>query len=531
MRGQYEGVRAAAAHLPEDHPDRPPALLLVAQVSRLERNFPEALQTLEQLQGSLPAAEVLMEKAQVLEAMGDKTAAALYGEIIRSQPDSHTSRVAEARRARSAGNWSGAYKAYARALEAAPQDIQLLNELEYVRQQMRPQMASRGFPHYHGERRPEESARPWQFSRPDREFWGRMPGGGGVPILQPETLFFDDSNGLYGAIFRASSSFRLTRALPVQLAVEYREYRQKARSLEQGPVDLGLDEVYSQTAHDKSRLRRFEVSLGAGPLALADRLRLSGEVIWRRYWKRVDRTIVQQGQKFFPLPDPAFFDVTFSEKFTQKEHRDRLLGSLQVDFPLSLKTDGSLKYSRRDLFDQDPHIFPRLYQSVLNLGDAKTTTYHQLELSFNHQFRPGLEWWGNVGGAVFSDDNRRLTLYQGLNWRAVNQPRMRLSFTPHYYLASYRHQKTAYFSPHVYHSLGLGVDFDRQIFRLPTLILQATVQAVGQHGDWGPAFHGLAAFEWEPFHNFFFIPHVFYFREWVDDYRILTAGFSLRYTF
>jgi tetratricopeptide (TPR) repeat protein len=531
VRGQYEGVRAAAAHLPDHHPDRPQALLLVAQVCRLERNFPEALKTLEQLQGSLPPAEVLMEKAQVLEAMGDKTAAGIYDEIIRSTPGSHTASVAEARRARSAGNWSGAYKAYARTLEAAPQDIQLLNELEYVRQQMRPQTAARGFTQPHGERRPEESARPWQFSRPDREFLGRMPGGGGVPILQPETLFFDDSNGLYGAIFRASGSFRLTRALPVQVAVEYREYHQKASSQEQGPVDLGLDRVYSQTAHDKSRLRRFEVSLGAGPLALADRLRLSGEVIWRRYWKRVDRTIVQQGQQFFPFPDPAFLDVTLSEKFTRKEHRDRLLGSLQVDFPISLKTDGSLKYSRRDLFDQDAHIFPRLYQSVLNLGDAKTTTYHQLELSFNHQFRPGLEWRGNVGGALYSDDNRRLTLYQGLHWRAVNQPRMRLGLTPHYYLASYRHQKNAYFSPHAYHSVGLGVDFDRQIFRLPTLILQGAVQAVGQHGDWGPALHGLAAFEWEPFHNLYFIPHVFYFREWVDDYRILTVGFSLRYTF
>jgi tetratricopeptide (TPR) repeat protein len=272
VRGQYEGVKATAAHLPENHPDRGPALLLVAQVCRLERNFPEALKTLEQLGGHLPPETLLMERAQILEAMGDKTAAGLYTEVMQRQPNSQTARVAEARRARSTGNWAGAYKAYARALEQAPQDIQLLNELEYVRQQMRPQVASRGFASSQGERRPEESARPWQFSRPDREFLGQVPGVRGVPILQPETLYFDDHNGLYGTILRASGNFRLTKAIPMQLAVEYREYNQNARSLEQGPVDLGRDKVYSQAAHDESRLRRFEVSLGAGPLALADRL-------------------------------------------------------------------------------------------------------------------------------------------------------------------------------------------------------------------------------------------------------------------
>jgi tetratricopeptide (TPR) repeat protein len=531
VRGQYEGVKAAVALVPESHPQRDQAVLLLAQVCRLERNFPEALKTLEQLKARVPAETWLMENAQVLEAMGDKTAAGVYTEVIRHQPDSQAARIAEARRARSAGNWAGAYKAYARALEQAPQDIQLLNELEYVRQQMRPQVASRGFANPQGERRPEEAARPWQFSRPDREFLGRMPGGGSVPLLQPETMYFDDHNGLYGFIVRASGSFRLTRAIPMQMAVEYREYNQNARSLEQGPVDLGLLQVYNQTANDESRLRRLEVSLGAGPVALADRLRLSGEIIWRRYWKRVDRTITQKGQQFIPFPGPGFIDVSVSEKSTRKEHRDRLFGALQLDFPITLKTDGSIKYSRRDIFDQEAALFPRLYQSVLNLGDAKLVTYHQVELSFNHQFRPGLEWRGNAGGAFFSDDNRRLTLYQGLYWRAVNQPRMQVGITPHYYLAAYRKEQPAYFSPHAYHALGLGFDFSRQIFRLPTLILQGTAQAVSQHGDWGPALHGLAALEWELVHNFFVDPHVFYFREWVDDYRILTFGLSMRYTF
>jgi len=48
----------------------------------------------------------------------------------------------------------------------------------------------------------------------------------------------------------------------------------------------------------------------------------------------------------------------------------------------------------------------------------------------------------------------------------------------------------------------VGVDFDRQIFRLPTLILQGTMQAVSQHGDWGPSLQGLAALEWEFVQNF-----------------------------
>ena len=75
------------------------------------------------------------------------------------------------------------------------------------------------------------------------------------------------------------------------------------------------------------------------------------------------------------------------------------------------------------------------------------------------------------------------------------------------------------------------MDFDRQIFRLPTLILQGTIQGVTQHGDWGPAFQGLAALEWEFVTNFYTDAHFFYFREWVDNYRLMTAGVSFRYKF
>jgi hypothetical protein len=108
---------------------------------------------------------------------------------------------------------------------------------------------------------------------------------------------------------------------------------------------------------------------------------------------------------------------------------------------------------------------------------------------------------------------------------------MGLELTPHYYLAAYRNQEEAYFSPHAYHAIGLGVDFHRQIFRLPTLILQGTLQGINQHGQWGPAFQGLVALEWEFIHNFYMDLHGFYFREWVDQYHLLTGGASFRWRF
>ena len=218
-------------------------------------------------------------------------------------------------------------------------------------------------------------------------------------------------------------------------------------------------------------------------------------------------------------------------QFTTKDSQNRLLGTLELGFSPWPKTDATLRYSRRDIFDQEAYLFPRLYQSVLNLTAARITTYQQVDLSYNHQFRPGLDWRGNLGGAFYSDQNRRLTLYQGLKWQAVGQPRMHLEFTPHYFLASYSQRHDAYFSPEAYQAIGLGVDFDRQIFRLPTLILQGTVQAVGQHGNWGPSLQGLAALEWEFVQNFYMDVHVFYFREWVDNYRLMTAGASLRWRF
>lgn len=566
MRGQFEGVKAMVAQIPEGHPEQDAALLLLAQAYRREGNYPEALKTLAQMQGKMPRTEWLMEKGRTLEAMGDRGAIALYEEIIKSQPDAQLARVARARQARARGHWAAAHQAYAQALETTPQDVELLNELEQVRQQMRPQLASRGFPSSRGERRPEEAIRPWQFSRFGRD---REPLGLGlsnllpsvlvdvIPILQPESLGFTDSNKLYGGIFRLSGGFWITKVLPAQLGVEYREYNQNKRSTWfTTNVSQNLVENTTDTA---SRLRRGEVSLGLGPLELGDRLKISGEIIGRRYWKRVDFSSVTKGVRtvytpavftpgfteFIPFPIPHFithpdqttpaqtsyFDFVQFQGTTQKEDRSRIMGSLGLSFPVGQKTEATLKYSRRDVFDQEAHLYPRLYQGVLDLEKVRLTSLHQAELSYNHQFRPGLDWRGNLGGAFFSDQNRRLTLYQGLAWQALREPRMHLELTPHYYLASYRQGHEAYFSPHVYHAFGLGLDFDRQIFRLPTLILQGTVQAVGQHGQWGPALQGLAALEWEFVQNFHTDLHVFFFREFVDQYRLLTAGVSFRWHF
>ncbi|MBM4300627.1 MAG: tetratricopeptide repeat protein [Deltaproteobacteria bacterium] len=549
MRRQYEGVKAVVAKIPADSPDYSQGLLLLAQAYRGEQNYPETLRTLAQLEGKIPPADFLREKARTLEAMGDKNAVTLYQEIINLQPDSQAAQVARARQARSRGNWGAAYKEFAQALKEAPQDLELLNELEDVRQQMRPEMASRGFPGSRGERRPEEAQRPLQFSRLGREPRGLglsnyLPAflSGVLPIIQPESLYLTDSNKLSGVIFRIGGGFWITKVLPAQLGLEYREYNQNTKNVKMGTFDLGLDKVYEQQAAAASRLRRAEVNLGLGPLAVDDRLKLSGEIILRRYWRRDDFSIGQRGEYtipgywtggFFPvfIIPRTVTDVARGTQFTAKDSQNRLLGTLELGFSPTPKTDATLRYSRRDIFDQEAYLFPRLYQSVLNLTEARITTYQQVDLSYNHQFRPGLDWRGNLGGAFYSDQNRRLTLYQGLKWQAVSQPRMRLEFTPHYFLASYSQRHDAYFSPAAYQAIGLGVDFDRQIFRLPTLILQGTVQAVSQHGNWGPSLQGLAALEWEFVQNFYMDVHAFYFREWVDNYRLFTAGASLRWRF
>ncbi|MFZ5453149.1 MAG: tetratricopeptide repeat protein [Thermodesulfobacteriota bacterium] len=542
-RGQYEGVKAAVQKIPAGHAAYPQALLLAAQACRLQRSYQEAQKTLDLLAGRVPPEKLLMERAQVLEGLGDKQAAAVYEEIIRKQPNSQAARVARARRDRSRRDWARAYRSYAQALKHAPQDIELLNELEYIRQQMRPQVASRSFPYARGERRPEEGSRPWQFSRYDREYLGcslasrmQLPTEGAILVL-PEAIYFTDSNKLYGGILRFAAGYWITKVLPVQLAVEYREYNQNIYSQidwqENKPQQT--IEQHQKITVSANRLRRAEVSLSLGPLTVGERLRLSGEIIGRGYWKRIDQR-VQHIWYGYPHINPDFPQYQSQDPpldSTYKEQHNRLFGSLSLGMRLGPRTDASLTYSRRDIFDQDPHLYPRLYQGegVLNLEQARITGVHQVDLASSHQFRPGLDWRGSLGGAFFSDHNRRLTVYQGLFWRALKQPRMQLEFNPHVYLAAYRQRRQAYFSPGSYLAMGLGLNFHRQFFRLPTIILQGTAQAVGQHGEWGPALHGLAALEWEPIHNFFFNPYVFYFREWVDDYRLLSVGLSCRYAF
>jgi len=534
IRAQYEGVKAAADKVPPDHANYPKVQLLKVQACRLQKCYPEAMQTLEPLAGLVPREDFLMEKARILEAMGERQAIPCYTEIIDGFPQSQQARVAEARRARAAGNLGGAYKAFVVALQSAPQDVELINEMEDIRQRERPELTSRAFAYARGESQADESMRPWQFSRPDREVFGGLPTPAAIPVIQPETLWFRDSNQLYGWLLRATAGFWITKVVPVHVAVEYRGYHQIKESQEQGPIigGLGLDRVNGQTTTNRADLRLADFVLGAGPVNLANRIKLSGELIFRQYWKRVDREIVQKGATWFPFPPPPHLINEFRViKGTQQNDQERLLGNLQLDFPLGLNTDGTVRFSRLDLFSMDPNLLPRLYQSVTNLGDVPLITLNQLDFNFNHQFRPNLAWQGSVSGANFSDDNSRLTLYQGLTWYPYKEPRMQLGLTPHYYLTKYSQQKNSYFSPKDYNALGVTLDFYRQLYRLPTIIIQASLEGINQHGVWGPGFHGLLALEMEPVKNFFIHPHMFYFREWVDNYNIFVLGMSLRYIF
>jgi tetratricopeptide (TPR) repeat protein len=534
MRGQYEGVKAAADKVPPDYANYSQIQLLRVQACRLQKCYPEALHSLESLACLLPREGYLMEKARVLEAMGDRESIRCYSELIDSFPGTQQALVAEARQARAAGNLAGASKAFVLALKSAPQDVELLNELADVRQRQRPELASRAFAYARGEDQAEENMRPWQFNRPDREIFGGLPSPSAIPVVQPETLWFQDSNQLYGWLLRATASFWAAKVVPIKVAVEYRGYHQIRESQEQGTIigGLGVDQVYGQQTTNRARLRLADLVLGAGPVNLANRIKLSGELIFRRYWKRVDREIVQKGASWYPFPPPPhLINEARVIKGTQQDNQDRLLGKLQLDFPVGLKTDASLRFSRLDIFSLDPNLLPRLYQSVNNLGDVPLIVLNQLDFNFNHQFRPNLTWQGAISGALFSDENKRLTLYQGLTWQPIKEPRMQLGLTPHYYLTKYNFQRASYFSPKNYNALGITLDFYRQIYRLPTIILQASVEGIGQHGDWGPGFHGLFALEMEPVKNFFIHPHLFYFKEWVDNYHILVLGMSLRYIF
>ena len=134
-------------------------------------------------------------------------------------------------------------------------------------------------------------------------------------------------------------------------------------------------------ANAASRLRRAEVNLGLGPLAVDDRLKLSGEIILRRYWRRDDFRSTSRDKSAdipgywvnFPVPDFLFAEITanLTQPLILPEPTPRTASWAPWNwvFPWP-KTDATLRYSRRDIFDQDAYLFPRLYQSVLNLTQA-----------------------------------------------------------------------------------------------------------------------------------------------------------------
>ena len=249
-----------------------------------------------------------MEKARVLEAMGEREAIPCYTEIIDGFPQSQEAKVAEARRARAAGNLAGAYKAFVLALASAPQDVELINEMEDVRQRQRPELTSRAFAYSRGESQADEShaalavlpARPgslWRACPPRRpsRLSSLKPCGSGTA-----TSFTGGSCGPP----RVSG---LTKVVPVHVAVEYRGYHQIAQNLNQGPYTgaRAVNRLDAQTTTNRADLRMADFVLGAGPVNLANRIKLSGELIFRKYWKRVDRGDRPERRRLVPLPAAA----------------------------------------------------------------------------------------------------------------------------------------------------------------------------------------------------------------------------------
>ena len=562
---QYEGAVAVLGRVPLDHPVWPQAQLLLVQAYRGQQDYAAALLALQDLQSRGEAGPpVLMARAQVLEALDDRAGAqSAYEAVMAQAPDAVTFQAAKARLARFRGDWAGAYRHFKAALQEDPQNIELLNELEQVREQLRPTLAARNLPGtWRGERRPEEALRPWQFSRYDREPGVISSSQGSsrslLPMalpyaLIPETTLFQDHNHIKALEARLTGGFWLSRVLPVQLALGFRVYQQHTTGPGPGNLNLGLSPVFSQTSNNRTTWERAEASLTLGPLVLGDKFKLTGELSGRRYRKKEQQQVTQFGQEFIPFP-PVFLNTFTGASLGDQETRNRLLGSFSLGMSPGPQTDLTLRYSRRDIFDQDPAIYPRLYQQVIRLDTLPLITLNQVDLAASHQFFPGLSYQGNVAQAFFSDRNQRFSLYQGLRWQALNHPRMHLDLTPSYYLACYRQQHDSYFSPHVYQALGVSLDFDFQLFqmplfewpastgswnwlnflkffRLPTLVLQTTGQIVDNDGRWGPALATLVGLETEPVQNLYVGLHYFYFREWATNYWLNSLTLGLRWRF
>jgi tetratricopeptide (TPR) repeat protein len=576
QRHQYEGAMAVLSDVPQDHPAWPEAQMLVIQAQRGRQDYRGALTAIRDLQGRGRCdAQVLMAQAQVLEALEDRAGAqAAYAAVIAQAPDAVTAQAARARLAPFRVDWAGAYRHLSAALRESPQDIELLNELEQVREQMRPTLAGRNLPAaWRGERRPEEALRPWQFGRFDREpgvlgnsrgYAGSLLPVGLPYVLTPETTLFQDKNHLKALETRLAGSFWLGRVLPVHLALGYRIYQQDTTGPGPGNLNLGLNPVFSQTSRNHTTWQRAEGTLSLGPLVLGDKIKLSGDLSGRRYWKNLEQQVTQFGQGFIPFP-PVFLNTYASATILDQEVRNRLLGSFALQFSPGAQTDLTLRYTRRDIFDQDPGIYPRLYQQVNRLDTLPLVTLDQAEVAATHQVFSGLTYQANLSQAFFSDHNQRFCLYQGLRWQAIDQPRMHLDVIPSYYLAMYRRHNESYFSPHAYHALGVSLDFHRQLFQmpilqslpdfvgrffglrddigvypqfnyadlllLPTLVVQTTAQMVGNDGRWGPALSTLVGLESEPIQNLYVGLHYFYFREWATNYWLQSLTLGLRWRF
>lgn len=541
QRQQYDGAVTVLQEIDPGEPSWPEAQQLMLQAHRGRGALREALQLVENLEKRPEAdAALQMAKGQILEALHERAGAmGAYQAVIR-QGDAYQREVAQARLARSRGDWAGAYRHFAAALRERPQDIEILNELEQVRAQMRPYLAAHNLPPFgRGESRPEENYRPWQFSRYDRDP-GLFQGRRGYPrqltalklpwALTPETALLQDRSRIRALSLNLGGGFWLGRLFPLTLAAGYRLVQQNIPGAGPSGLNLGLDRVFSQRSQDRTTWHRVDVTLGVGPLVLGESLRLRAEVSGRQYWRKMRQQVTQTGQIFIPFP-PTFLNTTASAVLQHHETRPRLAGGLTATLALGPQTDLSLSYSRRDLFDQDPAAYPRLYQQWTKLSNAPLIMLHQVEAGLAHQLAPKLDLYATVAQAFFSDHNRRTTFYQGLRWQLVNEPRSHLSLTPSYYLALHRRQNESYFSSPAYHALGVSLDWDRQVFRLPTFVLQVTGQGVYNDGRWGPAIAGLVGLEEEPVHNLYLGLHYFFYKEWATDYWLHSIILGLNWRF
>ena len=140
QRHQYEGAVAVLRQIPPGQTTWTQAQMLIIQAERGRQDYAAALAVIRDLESrGQTGPPVLMAKAQVLEATNDRAGTqAAYEAVMAQAPNTPTAQAARARLARFRGDWAGAYRHFAAALRESPQDLELLNELEQVREQMRP---------------------------------------------------------------------------------------------------------------------------------------------------------------------------------------------------------------------------------------------------------------------------------------------------------------------------------------------------------------------------------------------------------